>query len=423
MRKSNETLRGVDDILRPAIERAVKPRFDGKPPTAFDIGWALRWEIDNTRTALSEALYKVDLATDEIGVRRSHMHQWQSLQPYAADKVNTQDYVRRANNGYQVWDGYKWTQLSKDAKISVTSERSEATHNKLGVVVRAEDIATNTHILFVDNDVYKRGGEITYNGPIGGDPDLGTRFISQEINWEDPMYDAVKMGTAITGKAAGALAMNRIGNLTPWHKGENLYKARGWYRNQEGKLRKLSSQRNTVGAGGHRVGARTASNNIKYLKNGAKICMWISIGISLYEAGSAGFYKDSNRNEVYTKASIDIVMALVGTRGAIGWVISGSYFILSATGTFGDWGQPSGVTSNGVPYDNSFGQLGTFGSTYSDDFDIDYVPSIQHKRSRMRERLYHMQDRDHTYVKPQVHYRVNMDGQEFYPIQDFYNRL
>ncbi|WP_103865815.1 hypothetical protein [Aquimarina sp. I32.4] len=67
MRKSNQTLSGLDDILRPAIERAVKPRFDGNPPTAFDIGFALQQEIDNTRTALSKALYKIDLANDDIG--------------------------------------------------------------------------------------------------------------------------------------------------------------------------------------------------------------------------------------------------------------------------------------------------------------------------------------------------------------------
>ncbi len=31
----------------------------------------------------------------------------------------------------------------------------------------------------------------------------------------------------------------------------------------------------------------------------------------------------------------------------------------------------------------------------------------------MRERLYHMQD--HTAVQPQVHYQVNMEGQDFFP--------
>ncbi|WP_062055216.1 hypothetical protein [Aquimarina longa] len=420
MRISNQTLRQLNTILRPAIERATKPSFASNPPTAFSIGTRLHRELDHTRTALSQALYKIDLATDDIGADRWHMHQLQSLRPYTVE-VDTNDYVKKRNNGYQVWDGYRWTQVSKDAKIKVTSERSKATNGQLAVVVRAEDRSTNTHIFFADDNVYKRGGEISYNGPMGDNPDLSPGIMNHEVNWEDHMYNAVKMGTAISGKAAGALAMTRMGNLTPWNKGANLHKAYGWYRNKEGIYRSLSSQRNTIGAGGHRVGAKTASNGIKHFKAAGKICAIVSVAISSYEAGSAIYNQDSNQDEVITKASIDISMALVGAWGGpVGWVISGSYFILSSTGTFGDWGQPSGVNSSGIPYgSNNFGTLGGGASSrYTDEFMIDYIPPIRHKRSMMRERLYQMQAIDNTYVKPQVHYNINIDGQ-----QEFYNRL
>jgi hypothetical protein len=96
---------------------------------------------------------------------------------------------------------------------------------------------------------------------------------------------------------------------------------------------------------------------------------------------------------------------------------------MAATGVFGNWGQPSGVNSSGISYgSNSFGTIGDTSSNYSDDFIIDYDAPIAHKRSRMRERLYHLQAKDHTYVQPKVHYKVNMDGQEFYPRQEFFNK-
>ncbi|WP_103867491.1 hypothetical protein [Aquimarina sp. I32.4] len=329
--------------------------------------------------------------------------------------------MREANNGYKVWDGYKWTQLSKNAKITVTSERSEATNYKLGVVVRAIDQATNTSIIFIDKDVYKKGDEISINGAIDDDPDLQKSRINQEINWQDDMYDAVKLGTGISGRAAGALALTRFGNLTPWYKGDKLHKAIGWYRTRGGKFRSLSSQRNAIGAGGHRVGARTAANSVKHLRMLGKGAAGISVGISLYEAASAGLNNDSNRHEVYTRVLVDVTMAWVGVRwGAPGWIISGSYFVLSATGAFGDWGQPSGVNSNGVPYTDTFGRLGTFGS-YEDDFIVDYVEPLQQKATRLREKAFHLQQKDHTYAKPYLHYKVNMDGQEFYPMNDFMN--
>ncbi|WP_062060021.1 hypothetical protein [Aquimarina longa] len=423
MRKSNQTLQGLDAVLAPAIERAVCPSFSGKTPTAFDIGIKLHRELDNTRTSLSEALYKIDLANDDIGVKQAQMHQLQSMRPYNTDAVDTNDYIRKANNGYQVWDGNRWTQLSKDAKIKITSERSEATNNKLAVVIQAEDTSTNTQIFFVDDNVYKRGGEISYNGSIRDNPELSPRMINEEINWQSILYDATKMGVATTGKAAGALSLTRIGNLTPWHKGANLHKAVGWYRNKEGIYRSLSSQRNTIGAGGHRVGARTAAKSVKHLKLLGRRIAIISVGISVHEVIDAYKKDDFNKNQVITKAGVDIAMTVIGTLGGpVGWFISGSYLILSTTGAFGDWGTPSGVNSNGIPYGNTnFGTTGGASSQYTDEFTIDYVPPIEHKRSKMRERLYRMQD--HTAVQPQVHYQVNMEGQDFFPRNQYYTKF
>lgn len=81
---------------------------------------------------------------------------------------------------------------------------------------------------------------------------------------------------------------------------------------------------------------------------------------------------------------------------SLGWAISGTYFILDTDGAFGSWEQPSGIRSDGVPYNtNQFGsgRLGTFGQhsmphPYQLDFEMEYEPPIEHTQQEFLNECY-----------------------------------
>lgn len=418
----NESLRELDSILKPLAQKAMQQAKRGltnpqELPKEFAL--AFQHEVDNTRTAISEKMYHIDMAMQGYGdsVERAfqEMHETQNPQP----NVDMDKYVREANGGYQVWDGYRWIQLSNKAEINITAETGPEYGNKTVLILRATDPKTNTNVLFVDDDIHSSGFNISYNVEGGFDMDGEPRaFENRFMQWEDPKYNFVKSGTTSAGIAAGFLEVRQIGNLTPWRNGQDLKNAKGWYRNQEGIYRNLSHQKGFAkGAGGHQVGAKNAVGRVVKIAKASRVIFVVSVGFSTYEAGEAFIYNDSNKGEVMTKASIDITMAVIGTFGGpVGWIVSGSYFILDISGAFGDYGKPSGVRSDGVPYNTN--QMGAdnseasnqyrIPSSYEINFDVEYEPTIE-QNQQMYLREHHEVKVDNTYVVPKHNFKIKLE--------------
>lgn len=57
--------------------------------------------------------------------------------------------------------------------------------------------------------------------------------------------------------------------------------------------------------------------------------------VSGYDIYDAYTNDDSNKNEVYLKSGLNITMGLVAFILGFGWAVSGTYFILDASGAFG----------------------------------------------------------------------------------------
>lgn len=69
---------------------------------------------------------------------------------------------------------------------------------------------------------------------------------------------------------------------------------------------------------------------------------WVGAGISTtYSVANAGnyYYNGGTDWQVGTKASLDIIMTGVGFLGPIGLGVSATYFIIDASGGFGDFGK------------------------------------------------------------------------------------
>ncbi|WP_158975050.1 hypothetical protein [Cellulophaga sp. L1A9] len=367
-----DSLQELDKILKPIIERsyqAAKRESYNGTPSGKSILEHFQVEIDNTRVAISSQFYKIDkLMQHNASLRKS------SAKP-KQPKVDSKKYVRESNGGYQVFNGIKWVQLSNEARINLKIESNWETANKAAVILSASDPKTNTHVRYVDKDVFTKGFDYSYTGDKMGSEQTSSTLPSRYMYWEDPFYATVKKGVSITGKTAGALGARNIGNLTPWRTGSNIEFAKGWYRNKEGIYRKLSSQKG-LGAGGHQVGTRNALKRASKFKAVGKKMLWVSAAISFYEVTDVLVNDDSNKWNVTTKASIDITMGLIGFYGGpIGWLVSGTYFILDISGAFGDWGKPSGIRSDGVPY--NFNQ---FEYDHEIEFNIEFVKEIQEKK-------------------------------------------
>ena len=209
--------------------------------------------------------------------------------------------------------------------------------------------------------------------------------------WESPGYNIAKNSLGIGGTVAGALELRQGGNLTPWNTGDAFKNAKGWYRNKEGLYERLSKQRGRGGGGYQKSAQRAAGKAGKWFKIGRKL-FWVGAVVSVYDGGDALYRNDSNKAEVVTKATVDIVIGAIGVWGGpIGWAIAGTYFILDVSGAFGDWGQPSGLSTeeNRLRLQQNFNnRYGSFIKRAEIDFEMECVPSLEDSKQ------YYLEERE-----------------------------
>ena len=380
----DELLQELDSILKPAIERAFTSTKRQKPIGALEeaVLENIKVEIDNTRVALSNTFYKLDLAqkSHKTSVERAScdfVDSFSLKKEQALPQVEASDYIKELEKGYEVWDGVRWVSVSKEANIKIDIVENWEFNNEPSVRVWAHDPKTKTNVLFVDRNLNKPGWDLSLT-------QTGDRFEellpSKSMYWESPIYAIAKNSVGIGGITAGALEIRHVGNMTPWRTGSSFKNSAGWYRNKEGIYEQLSKQKGK-GAGGYQKSAQRAFNkSAKWNKLGKKF-FYVGAAISVYDARTAIVNNDVNRGEVVTKAAVDIFIGAVGVWGGpIGWAVAGTYFILDVSGAFGDWGQAKGISQ--TEYDhNALKQLQQKHGEHlrSLEFNIDFTPTLEHQ--------------------------------------------
>ena len=410
-----ELLRELDSILNPAVQNAWScakrtADYGGDPRNPFLD--RLKIELDHTKVELSKTMYKLDMAMQGCGtdVERA-VAEVADLSPPDVQElpdVDERDYVRPIQDGFEVWDGIRWVPLAKEANIKLEVFQNPENGNRPAVRVWAHDENTQTSVVFIDNDLYAPGWDVANIHEGDSFDGYEVMPIQRSHYWEDPFYNMAKNGNAIGGLTAGVLEMRHVGNMTPWLKGDAFRNADGWFRTVKGEYEYLSKQRGFAsGAGGFQGSARKALEKAEIFKGAGKVFFAISVGFSAVESGHAFYTQDNNRNEVYTKAVVDVAIGYIGLAGGpVGWIIAGTYFILDSSGAFGDWGRPSGISQNHYNWYLRNKVQQEYGAhLQSLKFDLDYVAPIEHQQKEMylEER---MSKRDNTNVAlPKILFR------------------
>ncbi len=417
-----EYLRELNDILKlsfhqaSAFSKSSIPHVDNRSKLAFNF----KTSLGGYGADISKLLYKIDLSQNGLGNDSLQQQYIQSFATPQPPEPKWEDYVKKINGGYQVFDGHQWVQLSNKAIIDIKLvQNNELNGYKPAVQVTAFDPKTKFNIFFEDKDLSDPYNPIvSFSGQLSPNGDLAGGLPSREVYWEDPMYSRMKSGVGASGLVAGALELREVGNLTPWRTGKNLKDAKGFYRKVGGGYNPLSAQKG-IGAGGHQKGARGAAKRAgKWHKAGRKF-FWVGIGFGAYEVAESFAYNDSNKKGVALKVTLDITMGAIGVWGGpVGWVISGTYFIADMMGAFDGWSQPTGVRSDGVPYNNNLfdGGLPSFSpgipppfygmnNLYETDFEVEYIPCLD--QIIFEQQLEDKIKIDNTYVAPKILFKTN----------------
>ena len=385
-----ELLKELDSILNPAIHQSWSSATrttlpGGDPRTAFLNN--LKIQMDHTKVDLSKTMYKLDLAMQGCGtdVERAAAEVEDFCMPEDLEepKIDERDYVRPTDNGFEVWNGSSWIEVSEKANIKVELYQNEENDNRHAVRVWAQDDNTGVGVMFVDNDIAAPGYDL---GRSWSDFDDNIP-VKKDLYWEDPFYNIGKNSVAVGGLTAGVLEMRHIGNMMPWRGSETAVKlAEGWYRTAKGKYKGLSLQRGFGnGAGGHQRGVQNAMKKANIFKSAGKVFFAVGVGFSTVEFGHAFYTQDINRNEVYKKAIVDIAIGYIGlVGGPVGWIIAGTYFILDASGTFGDWGRSKGISQNQFNQHLANKVQNAFGThIHSLKFEVDFVNPYELQQTEM----------------------------------------
>ncbi|WP_062060768.1 hypothetical protein [Aquimarina longa] len=411
----NETLEELDGVLSEALNRAARYSNSSGSGSAAQLAHAFEREIDATRTQLSEALYKVDLAMH--GYDDSVSRSAYEMAMGAIDDPNTLSdeelrnrYIEEHSNGYRIYDrdSQSWVLFSKRSEISITIERSMESDNEPAIHVSAYDPEYGKRLFYIDHEITKQDLMLLDN----------LRWGSLEEDWREMQYQSpflgiVKSGSGMVGKSAGTLNayfMTQHYNHSflnmqglPGIQWKSL--DGGWHSYQEILEAKNGFVRQSLKTSHHWAKVRGDKAKPFSPKIG-KICFGISVAISGYNIIDALDRNDSNKWGVVGKNALDITMGVIAFVPGFGWAISGTYFLMSMGGVFGDWGQPSGYTPNELDRKITEDWARAHKKYYSSEFDVLYSKPMDQMRLEMLQESREFA-RDNTYVTPRVIYKQN----------------
>ncbi|WP_010522943.1 hypothetical protein [Aquimarina agarivorans] len=407
---NNHSLTDFDKILKQCIENSksrIHPGSCNSQNVLNELGSHLKFELDNTRTELSEALYNVDLAMRHGADTAPDRNIYESLRaqaqriPSKPENDLHKKYVKETFNGYSVYDPQTtlWFDFSKESRITVELKNDfngtpvmavSAYDPKNGKTLRYQDDYVLTPHLF---DPKQYG--------YGFYPQRRMEHTDEGFDWESANgYTGTILGTLeayFLGKSNYKESINlfnktfidgkwqaKSGN---WHNFQDIEKEINGFKKQQLRVSKhWSNQRNS-----------------KLLKSAANaklaggVFSLFSIGFSSSNIKSAYDYNDSNRNAVYIRNGIDIIISVIAFVPIYGWVISGTYFLVMSESELGDLGQASGFTT-AEAVEMHLNRINN-GRLKLDDVIFEYEMNMAVPETKKHFREQRIVQRDNTYIE------------------------
>lgn len=412
---SNQTLQELDSILKPLMRKAMQQARQGRPNLQTlpqEIAHAFKREIDNTRTALSEKMYHIDMAMNGYGdrVERARCELMDLLPPdeFANDgKITREDYVRESGNGYIVFDGWKWVEMPATTEIRLKIDSTPESNNKPAVHLFAYDAFTQKRVTYIDDSALSA----SETGALYDEAYRLLMSLDRTIEYTDPMYNYVQSGGGSIGTIAGtveAFSMSqhyRYGMQNPFNGGsliDGKWKALDgqWHNFREIEQAENAFTRNSLKTSKYWAETRgaKAANAFKWT---GRICFVITASVSAINIGNAYMSNDSNRKDVYIKNSLDITMGIIAFVPGFGWAISGTYFLMDAGGAFGNWGQLSGYSQQQMDAMIDRDRTINRRNIYELDFDIEYQSPIEQIKEELQ-RETRTFEKDNTFVNKPI---------------------
>ncbi|KAA1242468.1 hypothetical protein [Aquimarina sp. RZ0] len=412
-----ESLKEVHELIREALQSAGKEAGSSISPAAQaqKVAFHFRTAIDNTRTQLSEALYKVDLAMqghDTAATRASYEMQdlYGNTDPRTmSDAELTERYIQETADGYKVYDSRYdiWITMSASSEISIEMMISPELGGDPIARIRAYDPESGSRVEYEDWEITQKDIRSSYLNEWDAVPPEW-----REMHYQDALYGMAKTGIGGAGKVSGATSSFMMANH--YRASNNLFAGnfsnyyKGWtgewapIRNVPG----LDTPR-TYGKWTRDIDEITAKSKGKMAgakwKKGGRICFFITVLFSINDIRNAKKYNDSNYSELKNKKYIDIAFGLTGFIPGVGWAISGTYFLLDVGGAFGNWGQASGFSRETVDGWIARDRAAIQEELCTMDFEIDYIKPIEETRMEMLRESREFA-RDNTYVTPRAIY-------------------
>jgi len=420
MKLNNESLKEFDTLLKECFEKAhsnAKSKRTPKDRILREIADNMRVEIDRTRTKFSRSMYHVDMAmrhkADSTSKRQIY-HNWlmqQNPQRLTDDQL-LRKFVQKNSSGYQVWDQqmHAWVTFSEDSEIHTQITRNPIDNDPI-VALKAYNPTNGKRLEYTNNTAFYG----TYVGPLLGDYGYSPQHRMQH---KDSWYDSLAFGNGGVNATAGALQASFIGQsqfIESWGiknktfiEGKWQSKAGDWYRFKDIDLEANAFKQQSLKVSKHWAQQRSAGVN-KYGNIAGKIgavTFFISIYFSLNNIRAAKKTNDSNRNAVYVKNSVDIIMSAVAFIPYVGWAISGTYFLMDAEDAFGNYSPSGFTTTQAQAMHNRRQQLAR--EKLDDvifEFEFDFEPTPEMKAYEMKEQQ--LKVRDHTYVAPRTLFKTD----------------
>ncbi|WP_108868690.1 hypothetical protein [Aquimarina aquimarini] len=410
---NNESLQELDRLLCEALDIASlypsKGVYFGK---AKEIAEGFYQHLDTARPQLAEALYKIDLAMQgyDDGASRARFEMLNLVNDPASltEEELCQKYIQETSDGYKVYDPEAgvWFNFSEQAKISITIKYDHEQYYQPALYLDAYDPKNGMTISFIDPELTSEDLWEADRAKWGVNLDEW-----REIEYEDSWVNVTKTGAGIAGKTAGTLNAFVMGQHYT-HSFLNLNGIEGtqwksldgaWHSYQEIQHAKNGFVRQGLKTSHHWAKVR-GGKATPFPKALGKVCFAVNVGASIINTADAHLSDDANKWGVTTKNAVDIVMGITAFISGYGWAISGTYFLMDANDEFGDWGKPSGYSTQQASTWAREREQWAKEDFHTMDFELDYDPPAEQMRTDMIREIREFK-RDKTYVQPKMIYQ------------------
>lgn len=419
MKLNNESLQDFDAILKECLEKAqnqTKRKRISEEHLLDEIASGMRVELERRKSKISQVLCDVDLAmnhgADSVQKRELyHLLRTQHKPKRLTDSELTRNFVQKEASWYKVWDNqiHQWRTFSDASQIDVRLDRAGDGTTPV-ISVKAFDPKNGTRLQYTNNALL--GAEQFNPADYGYGPNK-----QHHMSFTDKAYNSMAYSNGAIGTTAGTLEAFFQGTsqyddgLTilnkkfidgkwqsaggEWHNFRQLEQEANGFKKQSLKVSKHWAQ-------------QRSGNALKYgrvANIAGKVCFGISIYFARENILDAKNSDDSNKNAVYLRNGLDVVMGVVAFIPVWGWAVSGTYFLLMSETELGDLGQMSGFTTAEAQAMHNRRQEFATKKLTNVILEFDIEPSDKEKQVEIYEQQRKVQD--NTYVAPRTLFKTD----------------